>query len=151
VKSIKAILKNLFNSDKKQELQKLIASGDAQQLKSFLQKLEDDRKRRLEKEREDSAMRAKPREASGPIDEIIRCADCGVPEGEYHMIGCYLGLCPNATSQVCVSPMRMLKRDEVSPDWIEPGPPDRPSAFYVRLPSRCDECGVTHPMFPGPN
>jgi hypothetical protein len=149
VKSIKTILKNLFNTDKKRELQKLIASGDAQQLKSFLQKLEDDRKRHLEKEREDSATRAKLHLQHTRRDEIIKCADCGVPGGEYHHYGCYPGLCPNATAQVCISPMRLLRRDEIPPEWIIPEPPDRPNSLFVRLPSRCDECGILHPMFPG--
>jgi hypothetical protein len=83
-------------------------------------------------------------------NEVIRCADCRVQEGEYHQIGCIWGLCPNATAQVCINPMRFLKRDE-APEWIVPDPPPTPSNFFVRLPSRCDECGATHPMFPGPN
>jgi hypothetical protein len=146
---INRLLALLGKRAEKQILKEALQIRDREQLQNLLSRLSQDKNKRVRDIAPEIRQRLPVRRVE---DEIIRCPDCKVKEGEHHMIGCYLGLCPNATSQVCVSPMRMLRRDEVSPDWIVPGPPrDARNIFYVRLPSRCDECGTTHPMFPGQN
>jgi hypothetical protein len=99
-------------------------------------------------------LRLLPTQSRSADDESIRCPDpiCRVEEGEQHAFACMWGTCPHARPYVCDAPTRLLRRDEVSlvrPDWIVPEPSDRPSPFFVRLPSRCDQCGATHPLFAG--
>jgi hypothetical protein len=143
---INRLLSFLDKRTEKQILKRALQERDREQLQNLLARLSQDKNKGVRDIAPEIRQRLPVRR---PEDEIIKCPDCKVKEGDHHIIGCYLGLCPNATAQVCVSPMRMLRRDEVSPDWIIPVRPDRPDFLFARLPSRCDECGTTHPMFPG--
>lgn len=145
------------------KLERLMATGDLAGLRMFLADNysgvqlttheERERKRKLVDAIEASDGTKLRRQRERERTEPIVCADCKVLEGERHQFGCVHGLCPNTRSDgSCNSPMRLLRRDELShlaPTWSDPGPPKRKSTFYARLPSRCDECGAIHPAFPG--